>query len=296
MSIRMALTRNAVRWLPNPLQSDAALLRAVSRPRGHAALPRSLCRRCTVDTEIISGCEVLTLRPHTLPDNAPRLIYLHGGAYVSPLVRAHWQILDQLMRRTAMSVTVPMYGLAPQQTVDDAYGLLDALTDRHHRNLDADRLVYAGDSAGGGLALSYAIRQRDNDVAGADAVVLFAPWVDVTLDNPDIAALERTDVMLTTVGLRQCGKWWAGTRELTDPAVSPLHANLAGLPPITIFQGDRDLFLPDVAVLDRRIRQAGGDCRMNIAEGGFHVYMGAPWIPEAQEALDQTAAVIAATT
>jgi len=187
-----------------------------------------------------------------------------------------------------------MYPLAPKQSIEEGLAFLDALSAHLERQADNERLVYAGDSASGGLALSYAIRQRDNDVGRrAAALILFAPWVDVTMTNPGIPAMEPADIMLVAAGLRTCGKWWAGSRDPADPAVSPIHADLAGLPPVSIFQGDRDLFLPDVTLLDQRIRQTGGDSSLTVAKGGFHVYVGAPWVPEAKYALDRAAAAIA---
>jgi acetyl esterase/lipase len=68
-----------------------------------------------------------------------------------------------------------------------------------------------------------------------------------------------------------------GRRDRLDPAVSPLYADLSGLPPVYTFQGDHDLFLPDVTLLNRRINQGGGHSTFTVAEGGFHVYVGAPW-------------------
>jgi RND superfamily putative drug exporter len=214
-------------------------------------------------------------------------MYLHGGAYISPLLPPHWTIIHALLRRAPAVVTVPMYPLAPRHTVDDALAFLDALTEHLGQQERPGRLVYAGDSAGGGLALAYALRQHDLGISpGPSALVLISPWVDVTLANPDIQAVERRDTMLASAPLRTCGTWWAGRRVTTDPAVSPLYADLGHIPAVSIFQGDHDLFLPDVTLLDQRIRQAGGASTLTIAPGGFHVYVGAPWTPEARNALD----------
>jgi RND superfamily putative drug exporter len=122
--------------------------------------------------------------------------------------------------------------------------------------------------------------------------VLFSPWVDVTLANPAIEPLEARDTMLASAPLRTCGNWWAGQHATTDPVVSPLYADLSHLPPACIFQGDRDLFLPDVSLLHEHIVQAGGTSTLTIARGGFHVYVGAPWTPEARFALDFAGRVI----
>ncbi|WP_231988660.1 alpha/beta hydrolase fold domain-containing protein [Mycobacterium sp. 1274761.0] len=234
----------------------------------------------------------MTVRPRSRAESRAHVLYLHGGSYTSSLVQLHWSIVAALLKRTESAVTLPLYPLAPEHTIDDALPFLDAVT----RSLEipkGKRLLYMGDSAGGGLALSYAIRQRDEQLQRqADAIVLFSPWVDVTMQNPDIARYEADDPILNRQQLKTCGTWWAGRREPTDPAVSPLLGNLAGLPPLHVFQGDHDLFLPDVQLLDRLVRQAGGASTLTVVPGGFHIYVGAPWIPEARTSLRMASDVV----
>jgi len=294
MSLTMTITRYVAGLRPTTLASEDAIRRRVQHRKAPAVASRWLRRRATLERSVVGGFDVVTLRPHGLPAASPHLLYLHGGAYVAPVIKRHWAIIEALLRRTPVAVTVPMYGLAPEHTVDDAFGLLDALT--ANATEDPRRLVLAGDSAGGGLALAYAQRQRDTGIGRtADAVVLFSPWVDVTMTNPGIAAIEPRDIMLASPGLQVCGTWWAGRHDTTDPTVSPVYGELGGLPPIITFQGDHDLFLPDVTTLHARILRAGGASSLIVAPGAFHVYVGATWTPEAKLALDRTAAVIAAT-
>jgi epsilon-lactone hydrolase len=293
MSLSMTLTRHVAGLRPTPMRSEAAVRRQVANRPAPAAVSRSLRRRCTIDRSVVEGFDVMTLHPRAVTADGTHLVYLHGGAYVSELLGPHWAIIDALMRRTPVTVTVPMYGLAPQHTIDDAVVFLDAVTAKLAA-ADPRRVVLAGDSAGGGLAVAYAQRQRDGGAGpDADAVVLFSPWVDVTMSNPEIAAIEPRDIMLTSAALRVCGTWWAGRHDTTNPLVSPLYGDLGGLPPITTFQGDHDLFLPDVRRMHDSISRAGGANSLTVAAGGFHVYVGATWTPEAATALDRTATVIA---
>ncbi|TDZ96396.1 alpha/beta hydrolase [Mycobacteroides salmoniphilum] len=296
MSLTMTLTRKALGLQPKPLESEAATREVLPKRLPPAPIPGSLRRRCTIERTIVEGFDVVTLRPRSLPAGSSHLLYLHGGAYISPLVSAHWRIIEALLRRTPASVTVPMYGLAPEHTVDEAFEMLDVLTAGITAKTPAGRLVVAGDSAGGGLALAHTQHLRDgNRQVLPAALILFSPWVDVTMANPDIAAIEPRDVMLASAGLRACGTWWSGGRQTTDPRVSPLLGNLIGLPPVSTFQGGYDLFLPDVTRLHERIQQAGGSSSLTIAPGGFHVYVSAPWTPEARAALDKAATVLRGT-
>jgi len=291
MSLSLRVTRTATRLRRSALISPEALHNRAGEVRRPAPVPRAISRRCRIERARIKGCDVITLRPRQGPAPRVQTLYLHGGAYVSTLTSIHWWIIASLMRRAQSTMTVPLYQTAPQHTIDDAIPLLDELAASLPKE---GRLTYVGDSAGGGLALSFAMHQRDIDAESkADALVLFSPWVDVTMRNPDIGLYQERDGILNAEQLRTCGAWWAGKRDVTDPAVSPLLGDLSGLPPVRIFQGDHDIFAPDVVALDARIRESGGNCDLRMVRGGFHVFVGAPWVPESRRALDQTADTIA---
>src|SRR5690606_39067597 len=125
-----------------------------------------------------------------------------------------------------------------------------------------------------------------------DGILLFSPWLDVTLTNPGIARLERRDPMLSRPMLVQAGRWWAGGRDTRDPLVSPLHGDLTGLPPVTTYIGGRDILLPDAQELDRRIRAVGGTSRLREWASGFHVFMAALTTKEARAAIADAAALL----
>ena len=209
-----------------------------------------------------SGMPVYHVRPRT-PSSAV-IVYLHGGAYVSPISWAHWLLIDALVERTGAAAVVPAYPRAPEHTAAEAFAPLGVLMDQV---LDAPgRAVLAGDSAGGGLALSLAIQRRDAGVRAPDGLVLFSPWVDVSMSNPRIAPMVRLDPMLGIDGLVWCGKEWAGGLGTADPRVSPLHDHLRGLPPTRVYQGDRDILLPDVELFARKARARGAE--RERADGG----------------------------
>lgn len=278
MSIRLALTRGLLRTLPRHT-ATAESLRASLPARGAAAGAGGAVRRVAVVRETAVGGWPVTLLTPRRGASGTHVVYAHGGAYVRPLSRFHWSILTRLVRSGA-SVSVPHYGLAPDHGPDEALELMAAV----HRRERArhDRVVVAGDSAGGGLALAHAMRERDAGHPAADALVLFAPWVDVTLADPAAAALEHRDHLLGVEGLREAGRLWAGDRDPRDPTVSPLYGDLGGLPPVFTYQGDRDVLLPDAKSLTRGVQAAGGRAELRIAAGGFHVHVAAGWTPEAR--------------
>ena len=219
------------------------------------------------------------------------LIYLHGGAYVYPMVAGQWGVVEGLIDRTGLPVIIPDYPIAPAHTATDAFDFVQPIIDE--AQAEFGRVILFGDSAGGGLALSLAMQRRDTGARQVDGLVLYAPWVDVTMTNPRIEEVQRRDRVLRVPGLAWAGRAWAADLDPTDPRVSPLYGDPAGLPPMRIFQGDADIVGPDVIEFARKAARAGVDVRLRVEPGGFHVYvLSVPTIPEARAALDRSARFI----
>ncbi|WP_051720311.1 alpha/beta hydrolase fold domain-containing protein [Streptomyces sp. NRRL F-2799] len=293
MSPAMNLTRALLHARPNVFRTERTLREALRHPRPDAPLPANLRRTCAVRTETVDGREVITLTPRR-GATGTEVIYLHGGAYVRPLVAAHWRIVAALIRRTGATVTVPLYGLAPRYTADDAYRFLDMVYRAVLQRAGAHPVFLAGDSCGAGLAVGQAIRCRDEGLRPPAGLILFSPWVDVTMTNPGIARLTAHDPMLAPEGLAAAGRDWAGPRAVTDPLISPLHDTLADLPPTWIYQGGHDIFLPDAEAFAAKANAAGTPTTLHVWPSAFHVFVGAGWTPEARRALADAAGRIRA--
>jgi len=163
------------------------------------------------------------------------------------------------------------------------------MLDAGRASLTDGPLVLCGDSAGGGLAVAQAL--RGPNVA---LLLLISPWLDITLADPAAAALEREDIMLGVEGMRLCGQAWAGSTDPRAPHLSPLFADLESLPPTHIFQGTRDLLLPDARTFAAKARASGVDVHLHEYPGGFHDFMGAPFLPESPDAFGHAARANAA--
>ena len=219
------------------------------------------------------------------------LIYLHGGAYVYPMVAGQWGVVEGLIDRTGLPVIIPDYPIAPAHTATDAFDFVQPIIDE--AQAEFGRVILFGDSAGGGLALSLAMQRRDTGARQVDGLVLYAPWVDVTMTNPRIEEVQGRDKILRVPGLAWAGRAWAADLDPTDPRVSPLYGDPAGLPPMRIFQGDADILGPDTIEFARKAARAGVDVRLRVEPDGFHVYvLSVPIIPEAEAALDRSARFI----
>lgn len=253
----------------------------------HAEPPGRLLRRFAIQRDTLDRMSYYVLTPRYQPPSH-RLLYIHGGAYVNELIRAHWRIIGALASRIEAAVYVPIYPLAPRHSWQDAYPALKALAGRVLHGRGDSRATFVGDSAGGGLCLGLAQMLRDEGAALPDRIALLSPWLDLQLAHPEHSRAARLDRMLALPGLRWAARQWAGSLPLEDARVSPLNGALAGLPPIAVLSGTRDLLNVDA----RRLRDQANAVRHPLTyleyPGMFHVWMAAP-IPEAASALDQVA-------
>lgn len=290
-SLRLLLSEFVVGW-SGKMEVETFRLRYLNRKYPEAPLPtRGLLNISDVRVEVVQGRAVYTFTPKA-GGTSQHIIYTHGGAYVNTLQKPHWDIIEALIRTTGATVTAPLYPLAPEHQYVDAYQFLEATYRAVLEDIPAKQVVFAGDSAGGGLALGQVFRYREIGLPLPGHVVLFSPWLDVTLSNPASPDAELRDVMLGIDWLREAGKWWSGESDPRVPLVSPIFGGLSGLPPIHVYIGTHDLFLSDARQLRDLVTQAGGEIDLKETPGGFHVFMAATFTPEAKEVYSQVAEAI----
>lgn len=229
---------------------------------------------------VIADNDVYTLEN----DNADCLIiYLHGGAYCFGILDSHIVFCDKLAQRMNAKVYMPLYPILLKSTCLDAFRFLQEVYADVLR--EGNPVILMGDSSGGGLALAFAERLRDNGDPMPERLVLLSPWIDVTMTNPAIPSLEGGDFILSAYGLAGLGKLWAGEMEIKDSRVSPLYDSMTGLPPTLIFCGTDEILRPDITLLHEKMKAAGIKCRLVIGEGLWHVFPSYD-IPERDTCID----------
>lgn len=261
------------KWV-TPESGDAVL----AAQKGPAEPPAVLAKRVT--TREVDGFTVHRVEPKGGSRRPGAVVYLHGGAYVSQIVRQHWSLVADIADATGRVVEVPIYGLAPQHTGLQAlhFGLA-VLAQLDHEFGPDSRIDLAGDSAGGGLALLLARARRDAGLRPARRLVVMAPWLDISMANPEADEVEPYDPWLTRVGLHAVARAWAGELARTDPRVSPLYGQVHDLPPLDVFVGTRDITICDSTLFVDRIVAAGGAARLWVSPGSPHVH---PLLPTAE--------------
>ena len=244
--------------------------------------------KSAVTEESFNGSRVYTLSPSENPDYI--ILYLHGGAYINDANANYFKLCDKYVQKLNAEVIFPIYPLAPNHTWDETFAIL---TDLYMDKLkDASvPVIVMGDSAGGGLSVAFCEYLDELGLAQPDKLILFSPWMDISMSNPAAADYEAADPMLSAYGLIEMGKCWAGDLDLHDYKVSPIFGDISCLQNVYLFVGTREIFYPDVTDFYGMLQALSINTELVIGEGLNHVYPLYP-IPEADDAFDQVCGII----
>lgn len=271
-----------------PVRLQRSLLKA-------AGLVTRVPRDVPYVPQALGGVPGECLRPtHAGSDDAV-ILYLHGGGYCVGSPASHRPITASLARASGLTVYAPDYRLAPEHpypaALNDAVSAYRALLDDGHR-----RIVLAGDSAGGGLALAAAISLRDAGLPAPVALVLFSPWTDLACKGATMQSHARHDPMLSQPTLQRWAAAYTGRVPADHPLCSPLHAELRGLPPTLIQVGSDEVLLDDTLRLEKALLTAKGAVTVQVYPHLWHDFqLQAGVLDEADEAIAKAAAFIAQT-
>jgi acetyl esterase/lipase len=274
-SVQMRVIAAVLRLAYKPRMATAARAQQrIAEPKGPSEPPAKLRRRHDVTSRQVDGFPCHTVTPRgRRADRAA--VYLHGGAYIGEISPQHWSLISQLAD-SGVRVEVPSYGLAPQYTHRDAYPFVTAVYRQLLADIDPSAVTLVGDSAGGGLALGLAQTLEEAGLPQPGRIVLISPWLDLTMSHPDLPAVEERDPWLCSTGLHEAARAWAGGDDPTGPRLSPGNGPLAGLAPIDLYVGTREICLPDALLLQQRAAAQGAELNLTVCEGAVHVY---PLVP-----------------
>ena len=215
------------------------------------------------------------------------ILYLHGGAYALGSIKTHREFVGRLASATGMRGLLLDYRLAPEHPYPAA---LEDATAAYHwliaQGYEASRIIVAGDSAGGGLALAALLTLRDAGEALPAGAVCISPWTDLASTGGSIQSKAHVDVVLNPDTLDLYARYYAGEHDVRSPLISPLYADLRGLPPLLIQVGADEILLDDATRCAEKAREAGVDVTLEIWDEMFHVFPLVPFIREAKEAVE----------
>jgi monoterpene epsilon-lactone hydrolase len=221
------------------------------------------------------------------PSRARCILYLHGGGYTAMSARTHRALTSRLAAWSDARLFALDYRLAPEHpfpaALDDALAEWRALI---AAGTPPSRIVVAGDSAGGGLALALLIALRDAGEALPAAAVLFSPWTDLAATGESLVANDASDPLFYGSWVARQARFYLADGAATDPLVSPVYADLAGLPPLLIQVSDCEVLLDDSLRVAENAARSGVAVTLRIWHSvphGWQIF--APILPEGREAL-----------
>jgi epsilon-lactone hydrolase len=220
-------------------------------------------------------------------DRASVIFYLHGGAYAIGTAASSVGLASDLARRAGARLVTVDYRLAPEHphpaAIDDAVAAYRGLLDS---GVAASAIAIAGESAGAGLAAATLVALKHAQLPQPSGAVLMSPWADLTLSGESITGKAALDPALTPEGLRRRAVDYVAAGDRTAELVSPIFADLTGLPPLLIQAGSHEILLDDATRLAARAAAADVAVRLEVTPGVPHVFQGfAAMLDEADAAL-----------
>ena len=225
------------------------------------------------------------------------VLYFHGGGYFFCGLETHRPTCAYLARTAQAQVLSVDYRMAPEHVfpaaVDDALAWWKALL---AQGTDPRSVVFAGDSAGGGLATACMLAAKAQGVPLPAAAVLFSPWSDLSCSGETMKTKADVDVMFNPESLPEAAALYLAGQPATTPLASPLFGDLSGLPPLLIYASEHEILLADSTRLHERATAQGVKSTLRLKAKMPHVWPTMLMLPEARQTLKECGEFITAQT
>ena len=225
----------------------------------------------------------------TIPGAAEEkvILYIHGGGYIMGSPNSARMISVRLGMTTKMRVLSIDYRLAPEHPYPQ--GLEDCITSYKwllSLGIDPKNIIISGDSAGGYFTLLTLVHLRNEEIPLPAGAIVFSPATDIAMTSKSFNKNAPTDPVLADLGIY----WWtecylAGADPLS-PIVSPLYANLTGLPPMLIQASTSEMLFDDAQKFFKRAKKAGVDATLQTWDATLHEFQ-INDLPESVEAFSK---------
>ncbi|MFP7298336.1 alpha/beta hydrolase [Neobacillus niacini] len=216
------------------------------------------------------------------------ILYLHGGGYGYCSADTHRSLAARVMIEAGVKVLLPEYRLAPEHPFPAA--IEDTLTIYRwllKQGYDSSKIIFAGDSAGGGLSAATTLALRDQSEPLPGALVCLSPWVDLTSQGESYSKNSDKDPYLRSELVRLTAQNYAAGESLDNELISPVFADLRGFPPMFIQVGSIEILLSDAQLLAEKARMSGVEVQLKVWKGMWHVWQISNKLPEAKKAVKE---------
>jgi len=252
--------------------------------------PKFFSSKLSITKTQVNQRNVFTISPKTKGTNT-KVLYLHGGAYIQGFARIHWDFFKSLIKETGCTVIAPDYPLAPELTFKDSFEMLGPIYKELITSVGSDNLILMGDSSGGGFALALAQLMKTEGIPLPKRIILLSPWLDITMENPELRIIEPSDPVLEIKGLIKAGKAYAGDEDPHLYLLSPINGDLEGLPRISLFTSTRDILVADARKFKKITEEKGIGINYFEYEEMVHDWI-LLYLPESKQAIKQIAELV----
>jgi salicylate hydroxylase len=282
----LALEDRSRLWVGEREGYERFLHRTFPPPSGGVAVHELEC----------DGVTALRVEPQGGPaDEGTVVVHVHGGAYTMGSARGATEIAARLAGAVGGWALVPDYRLAPEHAFPAALDDITAAYRWLRRRYSPRRVVLSGECAGGALAVSVALRSRDAGDPLPDLVHVVSPFADLTPEAAGARATHDADPWLSPGRLRILAASYIHDADPAEPQISPVNADLSGLPPLLIQAAADETLVDDATRLAAAAEGAGVDVTLTLVEDTVHSFVLFGFLPEAAAALDELAAVLRST-
>ena len=234
----------------------------------------------------VDGIPAARFKPQKANENIV-MLYFHGGAYALGSVETHKTLIARIARKAGIYALAIDYRLAPEHpfpaAVDDAISAYKWLLEKKYL---PKNIIFAGDSAGGGLTLASILKLKAEKMPLPAAAVCISPWTDLLATGENVQEKAKVDPMLTPKLVHRFADIYTNGADKKNPFVSPLYGDYTDFPPLFIQVGTAEILLDDAKRLATKARTAGVDVELEIWDEMPHVFQAAyPYIPEAKKAI-----------
>jgi acetyl esterase/lipase len=241
-----------------------------------------------IDTMVVNNVPVIWLN-HKTHCSSRVILYLHGGGYAIGSNYTHLELAARIARAAKAQVVMAEYRLAPEHpypaALEDAYSVYQYLLGER---IASNKIIVAGDSAGGGLSVALLQYIRDKGTDKPAGAVCLSPWLDLSCSMSSLSPIRDQDPLVTAERILYFANHYAGNSDRTEPGLSPFFGELNDLPPILIQVGEAEILLPECQMFSHKANNLGATVHLQVWPEMFHVWQfAARFLPEARHAISQ---------
>lgn len=249
--------------------------------------PKRLLKGTNSHSFAVLKSKVTEVKAQQAPASNYLLLFFPGGAFVSGPNATAWLSLGTLVRKTGVTGWLVDYPKAPQHQLLEVAANVEAIYTQALEQFAPENIFLIGDSAGGQVMLSLTQRLLQKGLPLPQQLIAVSPVLDLSVDNPAIAAIDPLDPILSRAGVHSANQMAVGEGDLKDPQFSPLFGHFEGFPPVTIFLAEQDILYPDGVLGVEKMKAAGVEVQTILGKDMFHVWPFMPFMKEGVEALEQ---------